>query len=175
MAAAAVVVLIGVLYWNYGRAEPEAPGTAKARASTKSAESVPRIDLARLERKRAESQAGERDIFLFGVSRDQAIGGPNGSSGGEGPNPAPTAIPTPTPEPTPTPLPHLELKFVATADNGRGCKAVVLQTERNERLTACAGGLIANRYRVARIGLESVDLEDTLGGGSRRLPLKGAP
>ena len=39
-------------------------------------------------------------------------------------------------------------------------KVAVLVTDRREVLTGQAGEVVANRYRIARIGLESVDLED---------------
>ena len=44
---------------------------------------------------------------------------------------------------------------------------------RREVLTGQAGETVANRYRIARIGLESVDLEDVASGQSRRIPLRG--
>ena len=49
----------------------------------------------------------------------------------------------------------------------------VLVTDRNEVLTGQSGDVVANRYRIARIGIESVDLEDVATGQSRRIPLKG--
>ena len=49
----------------------------------------------------------------------------------------------------------------------------MLVTDRREVLTGQPGQVVANRYRIARIGLESVDLEDVGSGQSRRVPLKG--
>jgi len=49
----------------------------------------------------------------------------------------------------------------------------VLMTDRREVLTGQAGEMVANRYRIARIGLESVDLEDVGSGQSQRIPLRG--
>jgi hypothetical protein len=72
-------------------------------------------------------------------------------------------------------LPTLDLRFIGSADNGQGVKVAVLLTERNEILTGRVSDMVVNRYRIVRIGVESVDLEDSLGGGSRRLPLRGAP
>jgi hypothetical protein len=50
----------------------------------------------------------------------------------------------------------------------------VLLTDRDEVLTGQAGQVIANRYRISRIGIESVDLEDVGTGQSRRIPLRGS-
>jgi hypothetical protein len=52
-------------------------------------------------------------------------------------------------------------------------RVAVLLTDRNEVLTGQAGEVLANRYRIARIGFESVDLEEVGTGQVRRLPLRG--
>jgi hypothetical protein len=70
-------------------------------------------------------------------------------------------------------LPPLNVKYVGSVENARGVKVAVLVTDRREVLTGQAGQVVANRYRIARIGLESVDLEDVNSGQSRRVPLKG--
>jgi hypothetical protein len=70
-------------------------------------------------------------------------------------------------------LPPLNLKYIGSVENKAGVKVAVLLTDRREVLTGQAGQVVANRYRIARIGLESVDLEDVGSGQSRRIPLKG--
>ena len=67
---------------------------------------------------------------------------------------------------------EMELTDEATRHKA-GVKVVVLLTDRREVLTGQAGQVVANRYRIARIGHESVDLEDVGTGQSRRIPLKG--
>ena len=67
----------------------------------------------------------------------------------------------------------MNLKFIGSVGNEEGVQVAVLVTERNEVLTGQAGEVIANRYRIEKIGIESVDLEDVASGQSRRLPLKG--
>ena len=67
----------------------------------------------------------------------------------------------------------MNLKFIGAVGNALGVKVAVLVTERNEVLTGQAGEVIANRYRIEKIGIESVDLEDVSSGQSRRIPLKG--
>ncbi|MFN8096071.1 MAG: hypothetical protein U0599_28300 [Vicinamibacteria bacterium] len=52
-------------------------------------------------------------------------------------------------------------------------KVAILLTDRREVLTGQAGEVVANRYRIAKIGLESVDLEEVGTGQSRRIPLRG--
>ena len=70
-------------------------------------------------------------------------------------------------------LPPLKLKYIGSVESKAGVKVAVLLTDRREVLTGQAGQVVANRYRIARIGLESVDLEDVGSGQSRRVPLKG--
>jgi hypothetical protein len=148
------------------------PGTPLARArAAPLPPPVPRIDLARLEVERPEATAGRRDLFRFG----SAAGDANAER-----EPAPTQTPEPlvtppieavaTPPPGPPPL---NLKYLGSVENRAGVKVAVLMTDRKEVLTGQMGETVANRYRIARIGLESVDLEDVGSGQSRRIPLRG--
>jgi hypothetical protein len=145
------------------RAEPSPPPVA-------------RIDLARVDAPRASSEAGHRDLFAFGRTRVKEDEAP----------PPPVATPPPTTGtgagspgdgvaggPVTPSLPPLNLKYIGSVENKAGVKVAVLLTDRREILTGQAGQVVANRYRIARIGLESVDLEDVGSGQSRRIPLKG--
>ena len=67
----------------------------------------------------------------------------------------------------------MNLRFIGSVGNEQGVTVAVLVTERNEVLTGQPGDVIAHRYRIAKIGIESVDLEDVGTGQSRRIPLKG--
>ena len=132
---------------------------------------VPRIDLARLAAERPETTAGRRDLFRFGAA-------PTPDETESIPVPAHTPEPVATPPveaaytPPPGP-PPLELKYLGSVENRAGVKVAVLMTDRKEVLTGQTGETVANRYRIARIGLESVDLEDVGSGQSRRIPLRG--
>ena len=139
---------------------------------------IPRIDLARLDRPAAPGEAGRRDLFAFGSRVEPE------------PEPMPrVVVPTPAPPTTAsaaggadgaadarpgTPaLPPLNLRYIGSVESARGVKVAVLVTDKREVLTGQAGEVVANRYRIARIGLESVDLEDVGTGQSRRIPLRG--
>lgn len=138
---------------------------------------VERIGLARLTAERPASGAGERDLFRFGSARRAA------SDEDEDELPE-VRIPVPTPAPAlagdasaaapvAPGLPPLNLKYLGSVENRAGVKVAVLLTDRKEVLTGQAGEVVANRYRIARIGLESLDLEDVGSGQSRRIPLRG--
>jgi hypothetical protein len=137
---------------------------------------VPRIDLSRIDAPRAEDSAGRRDLFAFGRAAEpeadtapppvavvpHVAPGTDAVAGMPG-----SGLPV-----TPS-LPPLKLWFIGSVENKAGVKVAVLVTDRKEVLTGQSGQVVANRYRIARIGLESVDLEDVASGQSRRVPLKG--
>jgi hypothetical protein len=134
---------------------------------------IPRIDLARLSAEHPESHAGERDLFRFAP-------GARGAERQDETEAASAPVPPPSPSPVETStaasLPSLSpitLKYLGSVESRAGVKVAVLLTDRKEVLTGQAGELVANRYRIARIGLESVDVEDVGSGQSRRIPLRG--
>jgi hypothetical protein len=133
---------------------------------------IPRIALARIDAPRGENQAGRRDLFAFGAApREEAMASPPVAAAPAGPGGMPGGAAASGPV-TPS-LPPLKLWYIGSVENKAGVKVAVLVTDRREVLTGQAGQVVANRYRIARIGLESVDLEDVGTGQSRRIPLKG--
>lgn len=155
---------------------PDTTFTGRPRARTAPLPDVPRIGLARLDAPRSSDEAGRRNLFGFGAApvAETAVALP------------PIVVATPPPAAVIPPgmtlgangaltpsLPPLNVKYVGSVENSRGVTVAVLVTDRREVLTGQAGQVVANRYRIARIGLESVDLEDVSSGQSRRVPLKG--
>ncbi len=137
--------------------------------------SVPRIELVRLDRPIGVDDAGQRDLFAYGSRAEPE------------PEPIPV-VRVPTPPPTVAPggdleasasadaapvLPPLNLRYIGSVESARGVKVAILLTDHREVLTGQAGEVVANRYRIAKIGLESVDLEEVGTGQSRRIPLRG--
>jgi hypothetical protein len=163
--AAGTVLAVALLVW--ARVEEPAPsGSSEAPpAPARPVVDVPRIDLARLDAERPRAAAGSRDVFDFA-----------------GPPPAPAHVAPPVEgpldpappvpaEPTPTPPPALNVRFIGAVEK-EGARVAVLMTDKKEILTGQAGEVVANRLRIVRIGLESVDVEDVGGGATRRLPLR---
>lgn len=151
---------------------PAGAPTARARA-----EALPppiqRIDLARLSAERPDGDAGRRDLFRFGAAaRSEAEQDELPVVSVPVPAPAP-AVPADGASTQAPSLPPLNLKYLGSVENRAGVKVAVLLTDRKDVLTGQAGDTVANRYRIARIGLESVDLEDVSSGQSRRIPLRG--
>ena len=178
LAGAAVVVS------SWALRHPDAPTVLGRPRPERPMPPVPRIDLARLDAPRAEDEAGRRDLFQFGAAREPeeeapsgasappASGGPalGGTAGGVAGGATGDAVASGPVTPS---LPPLKLWYIGSVENKAGVKVAVLLTDRKEVLTGQSGQVVANRYRIARIGLESVDLEDVGSGQSRRIPLKG--
>jgi hypothetical protein len=172
LAVLAVIVLAGL---RLMRATPRSAPVARARHEQDTSPAVvPRIGLDRLDRPRGEVGVGRRDLFAYGARVPEA---PEPEAEHAPPPPVATAAIAPDAEtaaagPGPI-LPPLRLKFIGAVGNARGVKVAVLLTDRNEVLTGQQGDVVANRYRIERIGIESVDLADVGTGQSRRIPLKG--
>ena len=173
------VAAVGLTSWALRH--PDAPAVLGRPRPERPLPPVPRIDLARLDAPRTENEAGRRDLFQFGAAREPEKETPSGTfapppsgataqgGGAAGGAPGDAVASGPV---TPS-LPPLNLKYIGSVENKAGVKVAVLLTDRKEVLTGQAGQVVANRYRIARIGLESVDLEDVGSGQSRRIPLKG--
>jgi hypothetical protein len=127
---------------------------------------VPRIGLDRLQKPYGGIEMGKRDIFDFGPPPPTPPPPP------APPTPIPTAVAEATPM-APT-LPPMNVKYIGSlADDKKGTKVAVLLNDRREVLTGGVGEVVANRFRIVSIGLESVDLEDMGSNRVQRIPLRG--
>jgi hypothetical protein len=169
LAAAVALALVGAAYVFLRPPAPAAAGPATGEDRAPAGPEVPRIALDRLDRPRGETGIGRRDLFEFAT-----------------PPPPPTTLPpiaeppsvldaTPPPvtAPTPPPLPPLNIKYIGTLESRKGLKVAMFLTEKKEVLTGQVGELVANRFRVVRIGIESVDIQETGSEQVRRIPLRG--
>jgi hypothetical protein len=167
LVAATAIVLAAAIGLRL-RGASGTPSASRARGAAAKSDVLPRIDLSRLDAQPRDAKAGERDIFEFG--RPPAREEPEETMTAEvAPVSEDDLAPTPPPVPT---LPPLNLKFIGSLDNSRGIKVAVLLTEKNELLTGKVGEVVANRYKIDKIGFESVDLLDVTSGQTRRIPLR---
>ena len=113
---------------------------------------MPRIGLDRLGRRAGPLAPGERDLFdLRGTAAD--AGAPADAGPGR------SRSPTPEPVPTPTPPPPLTVKYMGSVENGKGIKVALFVTDKKEVLAGQVGETVMNRFRVMKIGFESVDVQ----------------
>jgi hypothetical protein len=170
--ALGLAVAAGLVGWMVLRnpAPTVAPSASAAETSTGPARrdpDLPRIDLARLDRPRPASGIGRRDLFDFATPPPTPPPPPMRSA------PPVVEAPPPVTAPTPPPLSPLNIKYIGAFEGKKGLKVAVLMTDRKEILTGQAGEVVANRYRIVRIGLESVDVQEVGSEQVRRIPLKG--
>ena len=165
-AAGAAVLLLAYVLMPADAPGPATPVRAGERGRTAPAESpLPVIDFARIANPAPAPGLGSRDLFDFAAPPPTPI-----------PSPLPRAAqmedPPPITVPTPTPLPPLNIKYIGAVER-RGAKVAMLMTERGEVLTGQAGDVVGNRFRIVKIGLESVDIQEVGSEQVRRIPLKG--
>lgn len=126
------------------------------------------VDLAELVTEVPEYKGQGRNLFDFG--RDPRTTAPPRVT----PRAPTTTAPTPI-RPPPTPRPRVDLKFAGfvekTEPEGESKKyAVLLNGE--EILTGAVGDLVANRYRIIEIGLESVTVGVEGSPVTQKIPLR---
>jgi hypothetical protein len=169
------VAVLAVAAWalRHPEAAPSVLGRPRGEPSLPP---VPRIDFARVEAPRGEDRAGRRNLFDFGSAAELEEGPPPIAATPPplvaGPTGGATGLPGDAGAPAAPSLPPLNLKYMGSVESKAGVRVAVLITDRKEILTGQPGQVVANRYRIARIGLESVDLEDVNSGQSRRIPLR---
>jgi hypothetical protein len=143
------------------------PGATRAPRTAQG--EMPRIGLDRLRQPHGGIELGKRDIFDFGPPPPTP----------KPPPPPPTTMPSP---PSAEELaaraaaaaPPMNVKYIGSlADEERGIQVAVLLNERKEILTGGVGEVVANRFRIVSIGLESVDLQDMGSNRVQRIPLRG--
>lgn len=171
-----VLLLLAVLVYNRDD-DPVSATTAspvRARAAAARAAQAETVEIVRLDaltRVRPEPQTGARNPFRFrptpapasSVSRPQA-GGPGGA----------TPLSAPPVPSGPPPPPPIALKFIGVVERAPSpLKLAVLSDGRNV-FYGREGEVIEGRYRIERIGVESIEMSYVDGRGRQTLRLSGS-
>lgn len=159
---ALLVVLVGL---QFARREPGAhpavTGTSAkgARAGARPSLSAIPDSLLEVKDRKQEARrraAAQRNIFQYG--RRAAVA------------PAPeTAVAAPPTQPPPPPAP---LRFYGFAEPSQGGKRQVFLTDGEEVYVAAEGDVVLRRYRVLRVGSQSIELEELSGKQRWVVPLE---
>src|SRR5688500_18891781 len=167
-AGGAAIILAAWLLIPSNAAGPAAPVRAGERSRPgREGSPLPVIDLARISNPPPAPGLGTRDLFDFAAPPPPPM-----------PSPLPRAAvdepvgPLVTTAPVPPPPPPLNIKYIGAVER-KGMKVAMLMTDRNEVLIGQAGDLVGNRFRIVKIGLESVDIQEVGSDQVRRIPLKG--
>lgn len=166
---ALLVVLAAVAYWTLRgtSAAPASSSNQRQRAATRpSAEpptTTPDVHLEALNVDRPKPAATDRNLFRFKPKPPPA------------PPPVvapPPANPVPAGPPPPPPVPPISLKFIGTMTQG-GRTIAVLSDGTGTPQYGFEGGTILGRYKILRIGVESIEMSYLDGRGRTTLRLTG--
>ena len=173
-----LVVLVGLGVAAYrlwpgppAAAQPASNGRAPAATRAKQpAEDAPSVHLPALDAERPKPVGVERNLFRFKPKPAPAAAPPPITVSTEQP-PAP---PIPTGPPPPPPAPPITLKFIGMVDQGGQTKKIaVLSDSAGHVFQGREGDIIEGRYRILKIGVESLDIAYVDGTGRRTVRMTG--
>lgn len=159
-------------YWGSKALWPGSDPVAKAVLRLDAGSEVPAIGLARLERPAENVLPPARDVFKFGRDSRMDLGPVPSPVIALSSTPFPDSFQTFPAPPTPTPWPLLDLSLIGIVDNGQGRTIGSFVKDGEVVLVGEPGQVLANAFRILRIGSESAEIEELGSGRTRRLPLR---
>jgi hypothetical protein len=181
--AAVAIVLAAVVYQAWPRTSATRAASSNERATaarpaatpratagiTETAQGTPDVHLESLEAERPKPGSVDRNLFRFKPKAPP-------------PPPPPTTKPmmpvqppVPTGPPPPPPVPPITLKFIGLADVGPGKPKIAVLTDGLGPPESVREGEVAfGRYRVLKVGVESVELAYLDGRGRQTIRLSGS-
>ncbi len=176
MIVALIVVLGGVVWTNFGgnnAATPAAVSDRARRPATQAAEPLPvaeSVRLGALPQERGEPESASRNPFRF-ERKSTAAAKPVESAPVFTPPVSPTTPLAPTGPAAPAPIP---LKFIGVVAKESGVTWAVLSLGDNRApLFGKEGDTIDGRYRILKIGVETIDMVYLDGRGKQTIKLTG--
>lgn len=170
--AGALLATIGIALWSWwGGSEPAAAAVAR-RARPAAADRAPadtsgpvNVRLEALETERNGPDGRDRNPFRFGSqSRASGDGGPAAPAA----TPAFTPV-VPTGPPPPAPI---ALKYIGVVEKSDGTKVAILSGS-GYTLSGREGESVDGRYRILKIGVESLEIARLDGQGRQTIRLTG--
>ena len=173
--AVLLLVLMAVVMYNQAGVPAGSGRTAAARpratGSAAGKDPIGAVKLAALNEARVEPESGARNPFRFRPVEPPAPAAAAARPVGPGMTAGPTAGP---PVPVgPPPPPPITLRFIGVVEQNTRLKLAVLSDGRNV-FYGKEGDAIEGRYRILRIGPESVDMAYLDGRGRQTLRLSGS-
>ena len=174
----ALVVVLGAIAYRVWPGTSVAPASASnekapraargpaSAASTGAVTAAPDVHLEALDGKRPKPIDAERDLFRF---KPKVVAPPRVA-----PRPA-DAVPVATGPPPPPPLAPIALKFIGVVQQGTDKPVIaILSDGRHAPFYGREGDIIEGRYKVLRIGVESIDMAYLDGRGRQTIRLTGS-
>jgi hypothetical protein len=143
--------------------------TSSGRAGTAAGPEAPDVHLDALNSERPRPVDAERNLFSF-----KPKGAPAEPTAGNGRGVAPPPVVAPTPPSGPATLPPIPLKFIGTVNREGKPTIAVLSDGQGLPLYGVEGGTVAGRYRILRIGVESIEMSYLDGRGRQTIRLTGS-
>jgi len=151
--------------------QPGVPAATTARSqsqATPAAPAPPAVHLDALKGERPKPEATERNLFRF---KQKAPPAPPPAPV----RPQPIETPAPAGPPPPPSIPPITLKFIGIVEaTEHGEKIAILSDGRNAPFYGKEGAIIEGRYRILKIGVESVELAYADGRGRQTIRLTGS-
>ncbi len=118
----------------------------------------------------------ERNLFLFGAAKPKVTTPPPEAAKPEGPKPAAAAKPAgaeaPGAAPSKPPPPPINLKYFGFANRPGDGRKRAFFLDGEDILVAAEGEVVKKRYKIVRIGINSVVIEDLDFKNQQTLPLQ---
>jgi hypothetical protein len=177
LAALAVILAVAIVQlWPRTSTAPapssnraETPRAARPGQAVNAAPGPPGVHLDALQSERPKPESVERNLFRF---KEKAP--PPSPPVAKRPEPPPPP-PVPTGPPPPPPLAPITLKFIGIVEApSHGEKIAILSDGRNAPFYGKEGAIIEGRYRILKIGVESVELAYADGRGRQTIRLTGS-
>jgi hypothetical protein len=148
--------------------QPVATGAGAGQQPLNPKGQVAGVDLDSLHTGRPEPVGSRRNPFRFTPKPAPPQPGSHGSM-----TPTPPPMPIPAGPVEPAPPPRIMLKFIGVMESGRAGKYAILTDGRGLPIYGKEGQVIEGRYRIMRIGVESVDLAYLDGRGRQTIRQTG--
>jgi hypothetical protein len=177
LGATLIVAVIGVMVVRSGDAPTSqaAAPSAAARPGAQASEPVPPVDvrLEALEMSREEPTDVRRNPFLFQARRATPEPTPEVRRLPGIPDDQVNAPPVASVPAGPPPPPPITLKFIGLVQKADGTKYAVLSDGKGPPISGREGDEVEGRYKILKIGTESIEIAYIDGRGRRTIPLTG--
>jgi len=174
---ALAVVLLAVAYrvWmatsaapapaSNGRETATSPAPRAGGATAQASKTAPDVHLQSLDADRPKPGRADRNLFRFKPKAPPLAQVPRVLP--------PVTAPAPSGPPPPPPVPQIPLKFIGTLERG-GQKIAILSDASGHVSFGPEGATIEGRYRIIKIGAESVEMAYVDGRGHQMIRLTGS-
>ncbi|HKT81880.1 MAG TPA: hypothetical protein VJP86_16745 [Vicinamibacterales bacterium] len=171
--ALGVVLLAAGVWWTWLRTPPAASGRGASNARGPAAKAsaaqmtAPEVHLGALQEERPKPEELSRNLFRFKPKPAPPPPAPVQQAQRSLPPPPPSMVPS-----GPPPVPPIPLKFSAILTQGPDRVAVLVDTF-GHVIYGREGGTVEGRYKIWRIGVESIEMSYLDGQGRQTIRLSG--